>query len=99
MAKDNTLGTPYGDRLLVLPKAVEEATASGIILAARNQEKPTEGTVVAVGPGRRDQTGKYLKLGVKVGDHIRFNGYGYEEVKISGTEYYLMREDGITFVF
>ncbi|MDE2022446.1 MAG: co-chaperone GroES [Patescibacteria group bacterium] len=98
--KTNTkLGTPYGDRVLVQPKPVEETTASGIILAARNQEKPTEGTVVAIGPGRRDQNGAYVPLGVKVGDTIRFNGYGYEEIKLAGTEYYLMREDSITFVF
>jgi chaperonin GroES len=95
----NTLGTPYGDRVLVKPMAAAETTSFGIIIPSDSKEKPEQGTVVAVGPGKKTNDGKVLPLSVKVGDTIMFSKYGYDEVKIDGTEYYLIREDSITFIF
>lgn len=96
--KASGLGTPYGDRVLVKPRAAEEVTSFGIIIPDSTKEKPEQGTVVAVGSGKRGDDGALIPLGVKVGDTIMFNKYGYDEVKIDGTEYYLIREDNITFI-
>jgi len=92
-------GTPYGDRVLVKPQVAEETTSFGIILPTDSKEKPEQGVVVAVGPGKKGDDGKVVPVGVKVGDNIMFSKYGYDEVKINGTEYYLIREDSITFIF
>lgn len=93
------LGTPYGDRVLVKPTEHEQVTSFGIVLPSDSKEKPEQGTVVAVGPGKKSNDGKLVPLSVKVGDTIMFSKYGYDEVKIDGTEYYLIREDSITFIF
>lgn len=95
----NVLGTPYGDRVLVKPQAAETQTSFGIIIPDQAKEKPEQGTVVAVGPGKRGDDNELVPLGVKVGDTIMFNKYGYEEIKINGTEYYLVKEDSITYIF
>lgn len=92
-------GMPYGDRVLVQPAAAEERTSFGIIIPDSTKEKPEQGTVVAVGPGKKTDEGKVVPLSVTVGDRIMFSKYGYEEVTIDGVEYYLIREDSITFVF
>ena len=97
--KKNTLGTPYGDRVLVKPQAAEEKTSFGIIIPGQAQEKPEQGTVVAVGEGKVAADGKIIAMRVKVGDTIMFSKYGFDEIKIDGTEYYLIREDSITFIF
>lgn len=95
----NNLGTPYGDRVLVKPQAAEATTAFGIIIPDASQEKPEQGVVVAVGPGKRGDDNELVPVGVKVGDRIMFSKYGFEEITINGTEYYLIREDSITYVF
>ena len=92
------LGQPYGDRILVKPAAAEEVTSFGLIIPDTAKEKPEQGTVVAVGPGKKTDDGKVIPLSVKVGDRIMFSKYGYDEVKIKGTEYYLIREDSITMI-
>lgn len=97
--KKSVLGTPYADRVLVKPKAQEEVTSFGIVIPDSTKEKPAQGVVVAVGPGKRGEDGKLAPLSVKVGDTIMFSKYGYDEVKINGTEYYLIREDSITYIF
>jgi chaperonin GroES len=97
--KHKGLGTPYGDRVLVKPTPQEEVTSFGIVLPGDSKEKPERGTVVAVGPGKKGDDGRTIPLSVKVGDVIMFSKYGYDEVKINGTEYYLIREDSITFIF
>jgi chaperonin GroES len=94
----NKLGTPYGDRVLVKPVAAQETTSFGIIIPDSSKEKPEQGVVVAVGPGKRGDDNELIPVGVKVGDTIMFNKYGYDEVKIDGTEYYLIREDNISFI-
>lgn len=98
-AKKNALGTPYGDRILVKPQAAEQTTSFGIIIPDQSKEKPEQGVVVAVGEGKMGQDGTVLPMRVRVGDTIMFSKYGYDEVKINGTEYYLIREDSITFIF
>lgn len=92
------LGRPYGDRVLVKPMPAEEVTSFGIILPDSGKEKPEQGVVVAVGPGKRGTDGKTMPLEVKVGDKIMFSKYGYDEVKINGAEYYLIREESITYI-
>jgi chaperonin GroES len=97
--KTNGLGRPYGDRVLVRPSKPEEVTSFGLIIPDTAKEKPEQGTVVAVGPGRRDDSGNLMPLLVKPGDKIMFSKYGYDEVTINGTEYYLIREESITYIF
>lgn len=93
------LGMPYGDRVLVKPAAAQEVTSFGIVLPDSSKEKPAQGVVVAVGPGKKNDDGRTVALSVKVGDKIMFSKYGYDEVTIDGTEYYLIREDSITYIF
>lgn len=96
--KSNVLGRPYGDRVLVKPGKPEEVTSFGLIIPDTAKEKPEQGTVVAVGPGRRDDKGALMPLLVKPGDKIMFSKYGYDEVTINGTDYYLIREESITYI-
>jgi chaperonin GroES len=90
---------PAGDRLLVKRAAVEEKTASGIIIpdSAREKERAQEGEVVAVGAGRKDQSGKYFPVEIAVGSHIYFGKYAGTEAgkDASGTEYIIIKEDEV----
>ncbi len=94
-AKSKTGLTPLGDRVLVMPHAPETVTSFGIIIPDTAKEKPEQGVVVAVGPGRRGKNGEFTPMGVRVGDKVLFRKYGYDEVKINGTEYYLLPEESI----
>ena len=87
---------PAGDRVLVKPASQEEGqtTSFGIIIPDTAKEKPEQGTVVAVGPGKHDD-GTLVPVGVKVGDKVMFNKYGYEEIKIKGVEYFIVSEANI----
>jgi chaperonin GroES len=98
VVQKNKLGTPYGDRVLVKPVTAAEVTSFGIIIPDSSKEKPEQGVVVAVGPGKRGDDNELIPVGVNVGDTIMFNKYGYDEVKIDGTEYYLIREDNISHI-
>ncbi len=73
---------PLGDRLIVEPIEKEEVTASGIVLPETAKEKPQEGEVLAVGPGRRDEEGKRIPMDVKEGDRVLFAKYAGTEVKL-----------------
>lgn len=86
---------PLGDRVVVKPAAAEEKTAGGIILPDTVKEKPVEGTVVAVGPGKVTDDGKAIKMEVKVGDKVLYGKYSGTEVTINGEEYLIMRESDI----
>lgn len=86
---------PLQDRVLVKRIEKEEKTAGGIIIPDTAKEKPAEGKIAAVGPGRVLESGKVLPLDVKAGDHVLFQKYAGTEVKIEGEEYLLMREDDI----
>ncbi len=86
---------PLGDRVVVKPAAAEEKTAGGIILPDTAKEKPVEGNVVAVGPGKVADDGKAIKMEVKVGDRVLYGKYSGTEVTINGEEYLIMRESDI----
>jgi chaperonin GroES len=75
---------PLADRLIVEPIEREEKTASGIILPETAKEKPQEGTVLAVGPGRKDDDGKLIPMDVKEGDRVLYAKYAGTEVKLPG---------------
>jgi chaperonin GroES len=83
------------DRVLVTRVEEEQKTAGGIIIPDTAKEKPQEGKVVAVGPGKQDDSGKRVPLEVKKGDRILFSKYAGTEIKIDGKEHIFMREDDI----
>jgi len=86
---------PLHDRVLVKRVAEETKTAGGIIIPDTAQEKPSEGKVVSVGPGVRDENGKFVKLDVKKGDRVLFGKWGGTEVTINGDELLIMKESDI----
>ena len=87
---------PLGDRVVVEPLEEEEITASGIILPETAKEKPQKGTVVAVGPGRKDENGKVIAMDVKEGDVVLYAKYGGTEVKLDSDRTVLvLRESDI----
>jgi len=86
---------PLHDRVLVQPLDGEEKTAGGIIIPDTAKEKPSEGKVIAVGPGAKTEDGKILPMEVKVGDLVLFGKWSGTEVKIDGIEYSIMKESDI----
>lgn len=86
---------PLNDRLLVKRLAEEAKTAGGIIIPDSAKEKPAEGEVIAVGPGKLNDKGERVALQVKTGDKVLFSKYGGTEVKLDGEDYLIMREDDI----
>ena len=86
---------PLADRVLVKPIPKEEVTKGGIVLPDTAKEKPQEGEVVAVGPGRMTEDGKRIPLEVKVGDRVIYAKYAGTEWKYNGEEYLIIRESDI----
>ena len=86
---------PLQDRVLLKRVEAEETTATGIIIPDTAKEKPQEGEVVAVGPGKRLDNGSVQEMGLKKGDKILFSKYGATDVKVDGEDYLIMREDDI----
>jgi chaperonin GroES len=86
---------PLDDRVIVVRVDKEQKTAGGIIIPDTAKEKPQEGKVVAVGPGKRDEDGKRIPPEVKEGDRILFSKYAGTEIKIDGVEHLFIREDDI----
>jgi chaperonin GroES len=86
---------PLGDRLVVEPKEQEQTTASGLVLPETAKEKPQEGEVIAVGPGRRDDDGKRIEMDVSVGDHVLYAKYGGTEIKIEGKKLLILKETDV----
>ena len=86
---------PLNDRVLVLRVESEETTAGGIIIPDAAKEKPQEGKVVAAGPGKLNDKGERIPLGVKEGDTVLFGKYSGTEITIDGVEHSIMREDEI----
>lgn len=85
---------PLGERVLVLPIAKEETTASGILLPDTAKEKPQEGQIIAVGSGTL-KDGARVALEVQVGDRVLFSKYAGTEIKYEGKEYLIMKESDI----
>ncbi|MCL6634807.1 MAG: co-chaperone GroES [Peptococcaceae bacterium] len=86
---------PLGERVVVKPLPHEEKTKGGIVLPDTAKEKPQEGEVIAVGPGRLLETGQRVPIDLKPGDRILFSKYAGNEVKIDDVEYLIMREADI----
>jgi len=86
---------PLDDRVLIEPISKEEQTKSGIVLPDTAEEKPEQGRVVAIGPGRIDSNGKRIPMNVEIGDLVLFTKYGPNEVKINNKEYLIAKEEDI----
>ena len=86
---------PLNDRILVKRLEGEEKTAGGIIIPDTAKEKPAEGEVIAVGPGKLNDAGERIAMDVKVGDRVLFSKYGGTDVVLDGEDYLIMREDDI----
>lgn len=86
---------PLNDRILVQRLEEEQKTKGGIIIPDSAKEKPAEGKVVAVGPGRLNEKGERVALELKAGDMVLFSKYGGTDVKIAGEDYLIMREDDV----
>ena len=86
---------PLHDRVVVRRVDAEEKTAGGIIIPDTAKEKPQQGEVLAVGPGKRDETGRLVPLDVKTGDQILFGKWSGTEVKVDGEDLLIMKEDDI----
>jgi len=86
---------PLGSRVVIEPIEQEEITAGGIVLPETAKEKPQRGTVIAVGPGERDEDGKRIAMDVSVGDIILFAKYSGTEFKMDGKKLLILRESDI----
>jgi chaperonin GroES len=86
---------PLADRIIVKAMTAEEVTKGGIVLPDTAKEKPQEGEVIAVGPGRVLDSGKMAAMDVKVGDKVVYSKYGGTEIKLNGDEYVVLRQDDV----
>ena len=86
---------PLHDRVVVKRIDAEEKSAGGIIIPDTAKEKPSQGEVIAVGPGGRDEAGKLIAIDIKVGDRVLFGKWSGTEVKLDSVEYLIMKESDI----
>ena len=86
---------PLADRVVVRPIAKEEVTKGGIVIPDTVKEKPQEGEIIAVGPGKLSEDGKRIAMEVKVGDKVLYAKYGGTEVKVDDEELMILRESDI----
>ena len=86
---------PLHDRVVVKRIDAEAKSAGGIIIPDTAQEKPSQGEIIAVGPGGRDEAGKLIPIDIKVGDHVLFGKWSGTEVKIDGQDLLIMNESDI----
>jgi chaperonin GroES len=89
---------PLHDRIIVEAAAKEEKSAGGIILPDAAQEKPQRGKVLAVGPGKRLDSGQLAPVGINKGDTVLYGKYGGTEVKVDGVDYIILRADDVLAV-
>ena len=89
---------PLSDRVVIEAAAAEEKSSGGIILPDTAQEKPQQGTVVAVGPGKVSDSGNLVEMTVKKGDKVLYGKYSGSEVTFDGLDYVIMRESDILAV-
>ncbi len=89
---------PLGDRVVVEPSEGEDVTTGGILLPETAKEKPQQGMVVAVGPGRHDDSGKLIVMDVKVDDKVLYAKYGGTEIKVNGKKVLILKESDILAV-
>ncbi len=86
---------PLGDRVLVKREDAEEKTSGGIIIPDTSKEKPSKGSVVAIGDGVRDEKGNLIPMNLKVGDKVFFTKWGGTEIKVDDEELLIMKESDI----
>jgi chaperonin GroES len=86
---------PLADRVIVKQSDAETKTASGIVLPDSAKEKPTKGKVIAVGPGKLDDKGKPMELGVRVNDTVYYGKYSGTDVEVNGEKFVILRESDI----
>jgi chaperonin GroES len=86
---------PLADRVIVRQNDAEEKTKSGIVLPDTAKEKPTKGKVIAVGPGKLDDNGKRMEIGVRTGDTIYYGKYSGTDVEVDGQKFVILRETDI----
>ncbi|VWX37531.1 co-chaperone GroES [Limnobacter sp. 130] len=86
---------PLHDRVIVKRLESERTTASGIVIPEAAAEKPDQGEVIAVGPGKRDDSGKLIAMDVQVGQRVLFGKYAGQAIKVDGKEVLVMREEDI----
>ncbi len=86
---------PLHDRVVVRRIEADEKTKGGIIIPDTVKEKPSEGEIIAVGPGGRDESGKLIPIDLKVGDRVLFGKWGGTEVKLDGEDLLIMKESDI----
>jgi len=86
---------PLGDRVVVKQSEAETKTKSGILLPDAAKEKPTQGKVIAVGPGKQDDNGKRHEVAVKIGDAIYYGKYSGTDVEVNGEKFVILRESDI----
>lgn len=86
---------PLGSRVVIEPIEQEEVTASGIVIPDTAKEKPQQGIILAVGPGDRDDDGKYIPMDVKAGEKVLFAKYAGTEIKIDGKKLLILRESDL----
>ena len=89
---------PLHDRVIVKRLEEERKSAGGIVIPDTAAEKPSQGEIVFAGPGKTDDNGKLIPMGVKVGDKILFGKYSGTEVKVDGEEFVVMREEDVMAV-
>jgi chaperonin GroES len=83
---------PLSDRIIVKQSDAEEKTATGILLPDTAKEKPTKGKVIAVGPGKLDDKGKPMEIGVRVNDTVYYGKYSGTDVEVNGVKFVILRE-------
>jgi len=86
---------PLQDRVIVKQSEAEEKTKSGIVLPDAAKEKPTKGKVIAVGPGKLDDNGKPMEIGLRVGDMIYYGKYSGTDVEVDGQKLVILRETDV----
>src|SRR3954454_12784096 len=86
---------PLGDRVVVEPSEGEDQTPGGILLPETAKEKPQQGTILAVGGGRRDENGKIIAMDVKVSDKVLYAKYAGTEIKLDGKKVLILKESDI----
>lgn len=87
---------PLGDRILIRPTSIEEKTKSGIIIPdTATKERPEEGEVLAIGPGKLDENGKRIPMEIKKGQKVMFTKYGPSEIKVDGEELLILKQEDI----
>jgi chaperonin GroES len=86
---------PLADKLVLRPIVQEEVLSSGIVIPDTAKEKPNQGEIIAVGPGRRDDDGKIVPMDVTVGDRVLYAKYTGQEIKVENEEYIVLKESDI----